>query len=102
MIRPIESNISLYNVDFKAHQMQNDPEAHTAQAMHQGELVKQTIKQAQTVQKTPESEGEVKIGERNPDRRQDGRGKKRRRDGQDEEPASESSANDGGGLNFLA
>jgi hypothetical protein len=103
MIRPIESSMSLYTVDHKAHQAQNAPDTHMAQAMQQNELIKHHLEQAQVVQKTPESEGEVKIRDREPEKDKGDRRKKRKKE---EHPEEESKAGEGtqtgGGLNFLA
>jgi hypothetical protein len=103
MIRPIESNMSLYTVDHKAHQAQNAPDTHMAQAMQQNELLKQNQVQAQTVQKLPETDGEVKIRDRESEKNKGGREKKRKKE---ELPEKESENGDGtqggGGLNFLA
>lgn len=103
MIRPIESSMSLYTVDHKAHQAQNAPDTHIAQAMQQNELIKHNLEQAQTVQKTPESEGEVKIGDRESRKNRDDRGKKRKKEERpEEEPETGHGTRGGGGLNFLA
>ncbi|MDR3164125.1 MAG: hypothetical protein LBU13_00940 [Synergistaceae bacterium] len=103
MIRPIESNMSLYTVDHKAHQAQNAPDTHMAQTMQQNELIKHNLQQAQTVQKTPESEGEVKIRDRESEKDKGERRKKRKKG---EHPENESKNDEGvpngGGLNFLA
>ncbi|MDR1966669.1 MAG: hypothetical protein LBQ36_08155 [Synergistaceae bacterium] len=106
MIRPIETNLSLYTADQKAHQMKNDPSAHQFQAMQQDEIVKDTMRQMNTVQKPPESDGGVKIGDRDSGKNKGG-GKKKKKgvltmadlDGsQEDEPEAEES----GHLNFLA
>jgi hypothetical protein len=103
MIRPIESNMSLYTVDHKAHQAQNAPDTHMAQAIQQNELIKRGLEQAQVVQKMPEAEGEVKIRDRESEKDRGGRGKKRKKEEHPEkEPESGDSAPSGGGLNFLA
>ncbi|MDR0764583.1 MAG: hypothetical protein LBE65_03210 [Synergistaceae bacterium] len=106
MIRPIESSMSLYTVDHKAHQAQNAPDAHMAQAMQQNELIKHNQKQAQMVQKMPETEGEVKIRDGDSEKNKGGRGKKRKKEERpEEEPETGKGAPSeasGGGLNFLA
>jgi hypothetical protein len=88
MIRPIESNISIYNVDHKAQQMKDDPSAHQFQAMRQGEIVKETVHQMQTVQKSPDSEGDVKIRDQNSDKNKNDR-KKKKKNGGDPGPEKE-------------
>ena len=104
MIRPIETGMSLYNVDHKAHQAQNDQGTHLAQAAQQGEIVKNTVQQLQTMQKSPESEAEVKIRDKNSER---GRGRQKRKrekvDTRDDETGTaEEGAAAGGRLDFLA
>ncbi|MDR1138018.1 MAG: hypothetical protein LBK91_06820 [Synergistaceae bacterium] len=104
MIRPIETGMSLYNVDHKAHQPQNDPNAHLAQAAQQGEIVKKTAEQMQTVQKPPETEAEVKIRDKNPER--DNGGQKKKRENGDARGKASDAAKGGetsqGRLDFLA
>jgi dsRNA-specific ribonuclease len=104
MIRPIETGMSLYSVDHKAHQAQNDPNAHLAQAAQQGEIVKNTIQQLQTVQKSPESEAEVKIRDKNSERGRGGQKHKRGKgDAREDAPgAAENGGASGGRLDFLA
>jgi hypothetical protein len=95
--------MSLYTVDHKAHQAQNAPDTHMAQAMQQNELIKHNQEQAQTVQKMPEAEGEVKIRDRNAEKNKGDRGKKRKKDERhEEEPEAGHGKQNGGGLNFLA
>lgn len=105
MLRPIESNLSVYNVDQKASQIK-DPNAHQFQAMQQDEINKRTLQEAQTVQKTDKSEGEVKVRDRKDDRgREDKRGRKRDNSQDAPEPegeAGEASGTGDGHLNFLA
>jgi hypothetical protein len=104
MIRPIETGMSLYNVDHKAHQPQNDPNAHLAQSAQQGEIVKKTIMQSQTVQQPQETEAGVKIRDKNSERDK-GKQKKKREKGDSRENMSDA-AEDGGAprgrLDFLA
>ncbi|MDR1472270.1 MAG: hypothetical protein LBS75_07080 [Synergistaceae bacterium] len=104
MLRPIESNLSVYNVDQKASQIK-DPNAHQFQAMQQDEINKKTLQEARTVQKAEKPEGEVKVRERKDDRgREDRRGRKRdnpRGDGAEDKAEETSGAGDGH-LNFLA
>jgi hypothetical protein len=106
MIRPIESNMSLYTVDHKAHQAQNAPDTHMAQAMQQNELIKHNQEQIQTVQKMPETEGEVKIRDRDSEKNKGNRGKKRKKEehhGEEPETSRGTPGGaSGGGLNFLA
>ncbi|MDR1578971.1 MAG: hypothetical protein LBS35_01330 [Synergistaceae bacterium] len=102
MIRPIESSMSLYTVDQKAHQTQNDPDTHMAQAMQQNELIKHNQAQAQKVQKMPEADGEVKIRDRESEKNRGDRGKKRKKDEHPEEESKSGDGTSGGGLNFLA
>ncbi|MDR2779777.1 MAG: hypothetical protein LBB28_01480 [Synergistaceae bacterium] len=103
MVRPIEAGMSLYNVDHKAHQTQNDQGAHLAQAAQQGEIVKSTIHQLQTVQKSPESEAEVKIRDKNSGRGGGGQKHKREKgDARDDKPETEEGGGASGRLDFLA
>jgi hypothetical protein len=108
MIRPIESNLSLYTVDIKAHQAQTDAGAPMAQAAQQDEIARQAIYLAQTVQKTQETEGEVKIRDQERQRERGGGGKRGKRgNGEESDDAPELAeeaaalASDGH-LNFLA
>jgi len=103
MIRPIESSMSLYNVDHKAHQAQNDPNAHAAQAVQQDDIEKRTMQEMITVQKSPEAEGEVKIRDRDSEKSKRERQKKRGH-GEKDESGQEADVEDdkSGHLNFLA
>ena len=106
MVRPIETNMSLFTVDHKAHQAKNDPNAHTTLAMQQAETIKRTNDQLHTVQKSPESEGDVKIRDKDSEKNRRDQ-KKRRRQGNNAEEedvsgATAKDAGDGGRLNFLA
>ena len=105
MIRPIETNMSLFTVDHQAHQARNDPNAHNVLAVQQAEAIKKAQHQQSTVQQTPETEGEVKIRDRDSEKnKRDGR--KRRRHGNNaeaEDEAATTANSDGDGrLNFLA
>ena len=103
MLRPIETNLSAYNADHKAHQMKDDQSSHQFQAMQQGETVKESLRQRQTVQKSPESDGEVKIRDRNSDKNRDGSGKRKKRDSAPVEERQEKDDKESGGhLDFLA
>ena len=105
MIRPIETNMSLYTVDHKAHQAQNDPNAHTVLAMQQAEAIKKTSDQLHTVQKSPETEGDVKVRDRDSEKNKRDKKKHRRNNGADEETGTDIEAKDddgGGHLNFFA
>ena len=104
MIRPIETNMSLYAVDHKAHQPQNDPNAPAALAVQQAEAMKKTQDQMSTVQKSPETEGDVKIRDRDSEKN---KGDQKRRRGNDAGPEEETDAQtkddgDRGHLDFLA
>ena len=102
MIRPIETNMSLFTADHMAHHAKNDPNAHTTLAMQQAEAVKKAQDQLKTVHKSPESEGEVKIRDGNSEKNK--RDQKKRRQGNDAEAEAggEDSAKDGGRFDFLA
>ena len=105
MIRPIETNMSLYTVDHKAHQAQNDPNAHTTLAMQQAEAIKHANAQLNTVQKPPETEGDVKIRDRDSEKNKRDQKKRRRGNNADAETETDIEAKDGGGeghLNFFA
>jgi hypothetical protein len=103
MLRPIETNLSVYNTDHKAHQMKDDQSSHQFQAMRQDETVKESLLQRQTVQKSPESDGEVKIRDRNSDKNRDGSGKRKKRDSAPKEERPEKAAKEPGEhLDFLA
>ncbi|MDR3331723.1 MAG: hypothetical protein LBT08_03765 [Synergistaceae bacterium] len=104
-MRPIEANMSVYNVDYKAGQVK-DPSSHHVLAGQQDEIVKKAQQQVETVQPMEKSEGEVKIRERKDDREKDGgRGKKKGSSrGRDEETEDKDvkSAALKSGLDFLA
>ena len=106
MIRPIETNMSLYAVDQKAHRAQSDPNTHTNLAMQQAEAIKKANEQLNTVQKSPETEGEVKIRDRDSEKNKRDQGKRRRRgDGDEAENGAGVEAKDAGSkehFDFLA
>jgi hypothetical protein len=97
--------MSLYTVDHRAHQAQNAPDTHMAQAAQQNELIKHHQEQAQTVQKAPETDGEVKIRDRESEKNRGDRKKKRKKEERPEEEPKAAEGKPGvsaGGLNFLA
>jgi hypothetical protein len=95
--------MSLYNVDHKAHQAQNDPNAHAAQAAQQNEVIKNAALQRGTVQRVPEADGEVKIRDGGREKNKGDQRNKRRQDSSAEEEAEpERKVEDGGRLDFLA
>ena len=101
MIRPIETNMSLFTVDHKAHQAKNDPDAHTTLALQQAAAMKKAEYQQHTVQKSQEAEGEVKIRDKDSEKNKRDQ-RKRRRQGNDSEAEddSEAEAKDAGGRRF--
>jgi len=107
VIRPIETNMSLFTLDHKAHQAKNDPNAHTTLAAQQAAAEKKTHEQLNTVQKSPETEGDVKIRDKDSEKNRGDQRKRRRRDNDDGEAEDDTtnleakSAGDGR-LNFLA
>lgn len=104
MLRPIESNLSLYNVENKASQVK-DPSSHQFQSMQQHEINAKAQIQAQTVQPTVKAEGEVKVRERKDERDQSGKRKNRGQGesaGSAEQEEQTVSADNSGRLNFLA
>ncbi len=106
MLRPIESNLSIYNVEQKASQVK-DPNAHQFQAMQHDEIIKSAQQQAQTVQSVEKSEGDVKVRERKDDPEERRRKKKNRdarsgEDRDDEGCADSGSSSSRSGLDFLA
>lgn len=110
MLRPIESNLSLYNVESKASQIK-DPNAHQYQAMQQSEMDKKSQLQAQTVQPAEKAEGGVRVRERKEDREREKRQEQRKKKNlapavRDEDADEQSGGTDAGhgrsGLNFLA
>jgi len=108
VLRPIESNLSIYNVEQKSSQIK-DPNAHQFQAMQNEELVKNAARQTQTVQTIEKAEGEVKVRERREDP-EDRHGRQKKRGGRgslgedetEEKQADENVSESGGGLDFLA
>lgn len=108
MLRPIESNLSIYNVEQKASQVK-DPNAHQFQAMQNEEIAKSAQKQAHTVPTIEKPEGDVKVRDRREDseekhRRKKGRGKTgdEREDDKGEREADAEAPIHGGSLDFLA
>lgn len=106
MLRPIESNLSLLNVEQKASQVK-DPNAHQFQAVQQDEILKSAQRQAQTVQTVEKPEGDVKVRERRNDPEERRREKRRRDarggpDGEKEDGQADPDAPQSGGLDFLA
>lgn len=105
MLRPIESNLSLYNVENKASQVK-DPNAHQYQAMQQNEMDKKAQIQSQTVQPTEKTEGGTKVRERKEDRERNREEKRKRekisRASTVDESGKTSTNQEGSGLNFLA
>ena len=104
MIRPIETNMSLFAVDHKAHQPQNNPGAPAALAAQQAEALKKAHDQMNTVQKSPATEGDVKIRDRDSEKNKGEQRKRRRGHDTEEEAETDTQAKDGGGgrLDFLA
>lgn len=86
MIRPIETNLSIFNVENKASQVK-DPNATQAQAMQQIDIKKDSEHQSQSVQAMEEAEGEVKIRDRKSRRE-----KEERRKNKDRRETSETDA----------
>ena len=106
MIRPIETNMSLFTLDQKAQRAQTDPNAHSNIAMQQAAAIKKTEEQSKTVQKSPESEGKVKIRDEDSEKNR-GDHKKRRGRGNDGEAEDDTDAlakdaGSGGRFDFLA
>ena len=105
MIRPIETNMSLFTLEQKAHQAKSDPNAHTNLAMQQAAAIKKNEDQLKIVQKSPESEGDVKISDKDSEKNR-GDHRKRRRRGNDGEAEDDTEARakdaGGGSFDFLA
>lgn len=60
MLRPVENQLVLWNVDQKAQQTK-DPNASLAQGLQQAAQSKENEQKSQRVQPLPKAEGEVKI-----------------------------------------
>lgn len=105
MIRPIETNLSLFNVDNMANQIR-DPNATHAQGAQQVDVKKESEQMSQSVQATEETDGQVKIGEKERERQQRDARKKKRGQGEPEEevPAEEvdRTPNTSKGFSFIA
>lgn len=105
MVRPIESNMSLYNVELKASEIK-DPNASQFQAAQQTQSKKDMEHKAQSVQATEELEGEVKIRDKDSKRERDGDGKKKKKDGrpgeQQEDVPADRKPDTSRGFSFLA
>jgi hypothetical protein len=102
MLRPLDTNMSLFNVDNKAYHSHNDPNSHAVQAVQQDDIVKGTMRQMDTVQKSPETEGEVKIRDGNSEKNKGEKRKKHSHDGKSAEPESGHEEGSSGRLDFLA
>ena len=103
MIRPIETNMSLFTLDHKAQQAQKDPDAHTVLSLQQAEAIKKADNQLNTVQKSPETEGDVKIRDKDSEKKKRDQ-RRRRRDNEAEAGGTDDEFKDGGDghLDFLA
>ena len=104
MVLPIESNMSLYNVELKASEVK-DPNASQFQGAQQSQTKKDTEHQAHSVQATEQAEGEVKIRDRDAKREQERGGKKKKGSQQDEpeeEPIVDRTPETSRGFSFLA
>lgn len=106
MLRPIESNLSLLNVEQKASQLK-DPNARQFQAVQNDEIVKSAQQQAQTVRTVEKPDGGVSVRERREDPRERRRRKKEggargSEDGSEGEGADTGDSPASEGLNFLA
>lgn len=89
MIRPIETNLSLFNADNMSNQIK-DPNATHAQGAQQVDVKKESEQMSQSVQATEHTDGKVKIGEKERERKErEERRKKRATLAQGEEPATE-------------
>jgi hypothetical protein len=91
VIRPIETNLSLFNADHMANQIK-DPNATHAQGAQQIDVKKESEQMSQSVQVLDETDGEVRIGEKERQRqRQEERKKKMKKNAAEEEelPAGE-------------
>jgi hypothetical protein len=85
VIRPIETNLSLFNVDHMANQIK-DPNATHAQGAQQIDVKKESEQMSQSVQVLDEADGEVRIGEKERQRqRQEERKKKMKKNAADED-----------------
>lgn len=85
MIRPIEANLSLFNADHMANQVK-DPNATHAQGAQQIDVKKEAEQKSQSVQAPEETDGEVRIGEKERERRErEARKKKFKKNGTGEE-----------------
>ncbi|MBP9957957.1 MAG: hypothetical protein KBF14_05840 [Synergistaceae bacterium] len=60
MLRPVENQLVIWNVDQKAQQTK-DPNASLAQGLQQAAQSKENEQKSQRVQPSPKTEGEVKI-----------------------------------------
>ena len=67
MIRPIETNLSLFNVDHMANQVK-DPNATHAQGVQQIDVKKESEQMSQSVHASEEADGEVRIGDKERER----------------------------------
>ncbi len=68
MIRPIDANLSLFNVDHMANQVK-DPNATHAQGAQQIDVKKESEQMSQSVHAPEETDGEVRIGDKERERK---------------------------------
>jgi hypothetical protein len=105
VLRPIDSNISIFNTEQRASQVK-DPSAHHVQTLQQDEIAKRTQHEAQSVQPADKTDEDVKIKERKDDRNKEDRRNKKRREASAMKEAPEEKADEtgagGGRFDFLA
>jgi hypothetical protein len=106
VIRPIETNLSLFNVDHMANQIK-DPNATHAQGAQQIDIKKESEQMAQSVQAPEEADGGVRVGEKERQRqKQEERKKKTKKNAADEEESPAGSPDrtpeTSRGFNFIA
>jgi hypothetical protein len=108
VLRPIDSNLSIFTAEQRANQIR-DPSAHHVQTLQQDEIAKKTQHEAQSVQPADKTDEDMKVKDRKDGRKEEERRNKKRRKFPDEpeKPEDESetaAASDAskGRFNFLA
>jgi hypothetical protein len=108
MLRPIDSNLSIFTAEQRANQIR-DPSAHHVQTLQQDEIAKKTQHEAQSVQPANKTDEDMKVRDRKDDGKEEERRNKKKRNSPGEPKESEdesetAAANDASEsrFNFLA
>lgn len=96
MVTPIESNVSIFNVDHMANQVR-DPNATHVMGAQQIDVKRESEQMSQTVQRQEETDAFVRVGDQERERERGGSGKKQRESGGQEDQEEPIVATNGAG-----